>query len=46
VLNRGYSILNDEQGKVLANYKDYESLKKGSTVKVKFYDGSGQLLKQ
>lgn len=45
VLNRGYSYVTAEDGKVLASSKDYKKSPSGTKIQIHFHDGTGSALK-
>lgn len=45
VLGRGYTMLQDERGKIITNLQIFYKIPKGSLITAKFSDGSGELVK-
>ena len=46
ILERGYTYLQDEKGKILKSVTSFDQLKKESTVKISFNDGTRDLTKR
>jgi exodeoxyribonuclease VII large subunit len=45
VLDRGYSYLSDDSGKVISSHKDFKDIEAESKLKIKFNDGVGEVRK-
>lgn len=46
VLNRGYTIVKNDQGKVLTSHAQFATISKGDSISIKFKDGIGKVTKQ
>ena len=45
VLERGYTMMENENGKVLTSYKEFAKIEDNSNLKIHFHDGSGNVKK-
>lgn len=45
VLKRGYTMLEEDSGKMLTSYKDFARIKTDKSIKITFFDGSGEVKK-